>query len=642
MTPLRRVLALTSAATLAVVSACTPTDTTATAFTQELIDSLSDRELDPELLDSPEAAKTFAEQIAPLADFPFTVTPGEVEYELTNAVLPLTWEWQIEGETWAYETEVDLVYEESQWWATWQPEALHPDLHAGALLGVDRTVPERAQIVDLEGNLIVTLRPVQKYGFDKPQVDPDDWESAARRVADALDVNPDWFASRVLANGPQAFVEARTLRPESAEASVPADFLDLPGAYVVSDEAFIAPTESFAREVLGTSGEATAEIIENSGGQISAGDVVGLSGLQRQYDEQLRGVGAIEVFTVDAATCEDPSECAIEDRRVLTSIDAGGPKDLVLTLDIDMQIAAEKALSGVPEVDGDVPGASLVAIEPSTGNVLAIAGGAGNHGINHAALGQYAPGSTFKVVTALALIRSGLSPDDLVPCPEATTVGGWEFENNEAYPPQSLGEIPFIEAFAHSCNTFLIELRDRISESDLIDAASALGLGSELTPTDLGYPSFLGSVDPGSDPTQFAAALIGQGSTLVSPLAMATVAASVQAGETLSPILVDSLRPSSSPAQPLTEEEADALRTLMGAVTETGTGQILRDVPGDPVLAKTGTAEHGSEWDEPHAWVIAAQDDVAVAVLVEAGLSGALTAGPIIKEFLTAVANLKK
>src|SRR5699024_2144565 len=105
MTPLRRVLALTSAATLAVVSACTPTDTTATAFTQELIDSLSDRELDPELLDSPEAAKTFAEQIAPLADFPFTVTPGEVEYELTNAVLPLTWEWQIEGETWAYETE---------------------------------------------------------------------------------------------------------------------------------------------------------------------------------------------------------------------------------------------------------------------------------------------------------------------------------------------------------------------------------------------------------------------------------------------------------------------------------------------------------------------------------------------------------
>lgn len=642
MTPFRRASALASAGILVLLTACTPTDTTATTTVEHLLESLNARELDPELLHTLGPETTFASHIGALEDYRFTVTPGEVEYELTDAVLPLTWEWQIEGETWTYETEVDLVYEDSRWWVQWQPEALHPDLHAGLLLAVDRTIPERAQILDLTGGAIVTQRPVRKYGFDKPQVAPEDWDSAARSVAEALGVDPDRFASRVLANGPQAFVEARTLQPEEADASIPAGFHDLPGALVVSDTAFRAPTESFAREVLGSSGEATAEIIEESHGEISAGDIVGLSGLQRQYDEQLRGVGAIEIFTVEEATCADPLECAAEDRRVLISIDSDGPKDLVLTLDPDMQIAAEEALTGVPEVDGALPGASLVVVEPSTGHVLAIAGGAGNHGINHAALGQYTPGSTFKVVTALALIRAGFSPDDLVSCPETTTVGGWQFENNEAYPAGSIGRISFTEAFAQSCNTFLIELREHVSESALINAAAALGLGSGAASNDLGYPAFLGSVDPGSDPTQFAATLIGQGSTLVSPLAMAVVAASVSAGETLTPILVDSHRPTPEVVEPLTEAEAEALRTLMRAVTETGTAEMLANLPGDPVLAKTGTAEHGSDWDEPHAWMIAAQGDVAVAVLVEAGVSGAHTAGPIIKDFLTAVHALRE
>jgi cell division protein FtsI/penicillin-binding protein 2 len=136
--------------------------------------------------------------------------------------------------------------------------------------------------------------------------------------------------------------------------------------------------------------------------------------------------------------------------------------------------------------------------------------------------------------------------------------------------------------------------------------------------------------------TEDAASLIGQGKVLASPMAMASVAASVTAGRAVLPrLIVDHEVTQTAADKPLTKAEAAELRDLMRGVVTGGSGEFLADVPGAPVIAKTGTAEFGSGDDLPtHAWMIASHGDLAVAVFVERGESGSQTAGPLLEEFL--------
>jgi cell division protein FtsI/penicillin-binding protein 2 len=153
----------------------------------------------------------------------------------------------------------------------------------------------------------------------------------------------------------------------------------------------------------------------------------------------------------------------------------------------------------------------------------------------------------------------------------------------------------------------------------------------------VGFPSFFGSVPQDKSATGQAAALIGQGKVQVSPLAMASVAASVAAGKTVLPRLVSD-KEVSPKAQPLTSAEARQLREMMGAVVAEGSGRFLGSLQPPSVIAKTGTAEYGTA-DPPktHAWMIAARGDMAVAVFVGDGDSGSKTAGPLLQKYLKAV-----
>ena len=144
---------------------------------------------------------------------------------------------------------------------------------------------------------------------------------------------------------------------------------------------------------------------------------------------------------------------------------------------------------------------------------------------------------------------------------------------------------------------------------------------------------------PGPTPeseTEAAADLIGQGGILASPMAMATVMSSIQAGHTVVPRLVRSVEVSvPAEATPLTPGEADALRGMLRGVVTSGSGRGLLDVPGPPVIAKTGTAEFERDGKvRTHAWMVAAQGDLAVAVYVDEGASGSGTAGPVLEQFL--------
>ncbi len=594
----------------------------------DLAAALSEHSLGDVPLTEEADRSAFVELVAPLDEVPVEVEVASVEEVEAgddrpgSATATLAWRWAVTTDVpWEYQTTVTLAPDGSGWRVDWAPDALAPDLADGDTLGLRTLAPQRGDITDADGAVLVTERPVLRYGLDKTKVEGAQVARSARRIARVLDVDPASYVERAEAMGPEAFVEAIVLREDDALDVLPA-FKDVPGALAVRDTLPLAPTREFAAALLGRVGPATAEVVEESEGRVVAGDEVGLSGLQARYDEQLRGTAGTAVVARDA-----------DDRlRSLFEVAPTDGADLATTLDPVLQQKAEDALATLG--DG-APAAALVAIRPSDGAVLASANGAGAAGADLASTGQYAPGSTFKVVTALALLRSGLRVDDVVSCPATTVVDGRSFKNYDDYPASALGDITFTQAIAQSCNTALIDNVDRLADGDLAAAAQALGLGTDH---DLGFPVYFGQVPPPATETGAAADMIGQGTVLASPFAMATVAASVAAGRAVLPVLLSEHEVEQVPPRvPLTGAEAGTLRGLMRAVVTTGSGRFLQDVPGE-VGAKTGTAEHG----EPdasanlptHAWMIATRGDLAVAVFVATGVSGSQTAGPVLEEFL--------
>ena len=486
---------------------------------------------------------------------------------------------------------------------------------------VETTIkPERGKIFGAEDQPIVTPRPVLRVGLDKAGLRPGQAAGSASRLAQLLDIDTKDFLKQVRATGPKAFVQGIVYRKQEAPGGLLDSLTAIPGARAISDKLPLAPTKDFAAAILGTVGPATAELVKEGKGRIKPGDDVGLSGLQKRYDAQLSGTRGATVAAVNDKG----------DRRTLFTAEPTSGSSLHTTLDVDAQGAAEQALADVG------PASALVAIRPSTGDLVAVASGSGSNGYNTATFGRYAPGSTFKVVSALALLRSGVTPQTRVSCPPTTVVDGKTFKNYSDYPSSGFGEISFADALANSCNTAFISQREELGPGSLAEAAAALGLGVDH---DTGFPTFFGEVGkPGSE-TQAAASMIGQGVVLGSPMAMATVVASVLKGSAVLPrLLPDHETQQQEPPKPLTEAEARQLRTLMRGVVERGSGEVLADLPGPPVIAKTGTAEFGNEPPLPtHAWMIAGQGDLAVAVFVEEGDSGSQTAGPVLEQFLRAM-----
>ena len=574
---------------------------------------------------SPDPTEDYAALVEGLGEVKPTVAVGDAEVTDDTASAQVDWRWELDVEQpWTYSTTVDLTRVKEVWEIEWAPSLVEPSLVEGERLTLKRTSAERGQITGADDRAIVAPRDVVLLGLDKTKLTADQVAAgqvaaSARAIAQALDVDAAAYTKQAEGAGEKAFVQALVLRAEEATALVPPSYAEIPGAVSIATQQDLGPTRGFAAPIIGSVGEATAEIIEESDGQVEVGDVVGLSGLQARYDDQLTGTPGLGVIAAGA-----------DNDRVVHEVPAQAGAALRTTLDIDLQTKAETALASVG------PASALVAIRPSSGAVLAAASGPGSKGLNTATFGQYAPGSTFKIVSSLALLRTGLRPDQSVQCPATTVVDGKSFKNYDDYPASGLGTITLRQAVANSCNTAFITSRDRLADGDLVDAAAALGLGVDH---DLGFPAYFGQVPPPEGETEAAADLIGQGKVLASPMAMATVAASVAAGRAVLPVLLpDQAVTQTPPAVPLTASEAGDLAALMRAVVTEGSGSFLADLPGE-VGAKTGTAQYGSPDASgslpTHTWMIATQGDLAVAVFVETGESGSRTAGPILEQFLS-------
>jgi len=549
---------------------------------------------------------------------------------------------------WSYDTQANLVYvgaEEGQpgaWQVVWDPSILVPGYQPGDEITVAETRPTggRADILDGAGQPLVTARQVNRIGIDKGAVygemretfTEEELEDYARQLVDLVAASgytydPEAYVARVHASGYRAFVDLITLR--EGDTSIDLDAVQaIPAVNIVPGTQPLAPTSTFARAILGRSGEATAELIEQSGGRLHVGDITGLSGLQQRYDEQLAGQTGITVTKTSA----DGTETVLWSREPVD----GTP--LETTFDVALQERAERVLADVG------PASAIVAIRPSTGEILAAASGPGSQGQDTALLGQFAPGSTFKVADALAFLRHGLTAESIVPCTDSIDVDGRTFNNVPEYPATDTGDVPLRTAFAHSCNTAMIAVGTTdqaggpIPAQDLLAAAQDLGF-EVVTP--IGTPAFYGTVPTDGDDADYAATLLGQGRVLASPFTMARLAASVAAGHRVDPFLVRSAADATTDVAVgnLTEAEAAQLRDLMSAVVTEGSASMLSDVPGIGG-AKTGTAQFG-DGTQTHTWMIAFTDptgpdgDLAVAVFVEEGERGSTTSGPLMHAFLT-------
>jgi cell division protein FtsI/penicillin-binding protein 2 len=540
-----------------------------------------------------------------------TATPGPVEERGETARGTLRVSWDVPGVgRYSYRTKTALAHREEGWRVVWQPTLVHPRLDEDSRLGTVREPAERGRILARDGRSIVTLRRVVRVGVERDKVrDP---AAAAAAMARIVEVNRKAYQQAIERAGPRQFVEAITLR-EADAAEIEPQLDRIRGALAVEDRAPLAPSRAFARALLGTVAPATAEQLKQLGGVYAPGDSVGQWGLQAAFERRLAGRPERRiVIRVNGAPT-----------RTLRRRRGRDGSDLKTTLDIATQRAAEAALGGTAKAE------ALVAVQPSTGDVLAVANRPTSSSFDRALEGRYPPGSTFKVISTAALLRDGLSTSQVVECPRTRTVDGRVFRNFEG---GAEGAVPFARDFAISCNTAFVSLAGRLSANALTRTARDYGLGRRVK---LPLRVAASQVPPGRDSVERAATMIGQDRILASPLAMAGVAATVAGGRWRAPRLVAS-DPRRAGA-PLPAGEQAQLKTLMRSVVTSGTGTALAGVPGE-VDGKSGTAEFGpGDPPDTHAWFIALRGDLAVAVLVERGRSGGSVAAPIAARFFTAL-----
>ncbi len=346
------------------------------------------------------------------------------------------------------------------------------------------------------------------------------------------------------------------------------------------------------------------------------------------------------------------------------------PRGLRLTIEHELQVVAREAL-------GDQRGA-VVALDPSTGAILAMvstpefdpnvltgagAGGAGQALesdplqplLNRATAASYAPGSTFKVITAAAALEAGVAsagtpfpnPVELELPGSTATISNFD---EQACGPGT--EVPLSTAFTSSCNTIFGMIGMEVGAEALVGTAESFGFNAQI-PIEV---RSIASTIPSAESFEFdvpgvAQSAIGQRDVLATPLQMALAASAVaNGGEIMVPYLVQEVFNSEAVVEESTEPvvwlrattpaASTALSGLMEGVVTSGTGRRA-SVPGIRIGGKTGTAEVPG--GAPHAWFIGfgpvdaepGDPQIAIAVLVESGgdageaATGGTVAAPI-------------
>ncbi|UXY28068.1 penicillin-binding transpeptidase domain-containing protein [Streptomyces sp. HUAS TT20] len=341
-----------------------------------------------------------------------------------------------------------------------------------------------------------------------------------------------------------------------------------------------------------------------------------LDELRSRYGEKAGGTPGIEL------AIRHQGEGAAD--TTLLTLAKGRAGRLPTTLSASAQAAAETAVTKYAE-------SSVVAVKPSTGEVLAVA----NHrddGFDAAFLGTLAPGSTMKIVSAATLIDNGITTaTGPAPCPPTATWQSQTFSNLKGLAPDEHATLS--DSFARSCNTAFVKYADEVKVDSLTkEAEQRFGLGQGNWK--VGIPSFDGRV-PASGGPDTAANMIGQGQVQLSPLNLASVTATAMTGTFRQPVIVARKLDDRelATARGLTAGTVQQLRSMMNRTAVSGTAAgVMRGLSGS-IGAKTGSAEVDGQ-TRSNSWFTGYRNDVAAAAMTQDGGHGIDAAGPIVAAVL--------
>jgi penicillin-binding protein 2 len=538
--------------------------------------------------------------------------------------------------------------------------------------------PPRGRIYDRNGDLMVDNRPSFDVSITLKDAAP--LQHTLEKLSHHLQIPADILLTQIKQTRGVSVYHPRLLKQDVGRdtlAAIEVNKFDLPGVSVDVNLRRHYIHERMAAHLIGYLSEISpTELKSGSYPDCRSGDLIGKFGAEKGYENILRGKRGGRQVEVNVNGLV---------MRILKTVEAEPGHNIYLTTDQRLQHRAETLLEGVV--------GAAVAIEPSTGQILALASSPSFDqnffvgGITHeqwdslisnpfrpmsnrAIQGEYPPGSTYKIITALAGLEEGVIDDQTtMNCP-----GHYRFGNRvyRCWKKGGHGKVDIIKAVEESCDVYFYQVGDLLGVDRLAWYAKAFGLGS---PTGI----FLDHEAHGLIPTaawkkkrtgvpwqkgETLSIAIGQGFNLATPLQMAVLAAAVgNGGNRYQPMILDRIQsadgeilkknePRLTGRLPISQANLDLVKLGLWKVvnSENGTarGSRLADID---LSGKTGTSQVVSrkedetleEEDMPihlraHAWFVAyapsEQPTIAVAVVVEHGEHGSGAAAPIAREMI--------
>jgi len=403
-----------------------------------------------------------------------------------------------------------------------------------------KTVPilaPRGKILDREGRVIVDNYPSVSALLNRDNVK--ELDAKIPQIAAGLDMDPNEIRERLrhMAGRPKSdpLLIKQDITPDEL-AFIEANRNELPELDTIMIHRRLYPKDGFLAHLIGYVGEVSEEDLNRPEFELyNQGDIVGKSGVEEQYNDMLQGVDGARVVEVDSRGREV---------KRLKSQPAQPGKPLKLTIDLDLQIAAEEAMEGK---DG-----AIVAMDPRTGEILAMVSrptfdpndfsvkisrdewnklitDPAKPLLNKAIQAQLAPGSVFKIIMSVAGTQEGIAQNMHVNCGGGAMFYGRFFKCWVVAEHRTHGIVDLSKAIYQSCDTFFYTLGERLGIGKIAQYAQAFGLGQK---TGIDLPDEVSGVMPSEEwkarnfhqkwfPGETISVSIGQGAVATTPIQLA-------------------------------------------------------------------------------------------------------------------------